>query len=193
MKEKWQNQHDTKEAPWDYNEFDVDFKEELLSLSSNNKTVIDLGCGNGSQAHYIEKLGYDVTAVDIVNVLKYDVKNFVINDALNSKLTKTYDIIVDRGLVHNLFHLENRNKYFEMIGDITHEKSYILLKVMSPYETRFHPLTHSGRYRFTEKQLVKFFMGFKFKCVQLKDTYFYSNIQPYLRGYFCVYEKEESK
>ena len=193
MKEKWQNQHDTKEAPWDYNEFDVDFKEELLSLSSNNKTVIDFGCGNGSQAHYIEKLGYDVTAVDIVNVLKYDVKNFVINDALNSKLTKTYDIIVDRGLVHNLFHLENRNKYFEMIGNITHEKSYILLKVMSPYETRFHPLTHSGPYRFTERQLTKFFMGFKFKCVQLKDTYFYSNIQPYLRGYFCVYEKEESK
>ena len=30
MKEKWQNQHDTGEAPWDYNEFDVDFKEELL-------------------------------------------------------------------------------------------------------------------------------------------------------------------
>ena len=193
MKEKWQNQHDTKEAPWDYNEFDVDFKEELLSLSSNNKTVIDLGCGNGSQAHYIEKMGYDVTATDIVNVLKYDVKNFVINDALNSKLTKTYDIIVDRGLVHNLFHLENRNKYFEMIGNITHEKSYILLKVMSPYETRFHPLIHSGPYRFTENQLAKFFMVFKFKCVQLKDTYFYSNIQPYLRGYFCMYEKEESK
>ena len=138
-------------------------------------------------------MGFDVTAADIVNVLKYDVKNFVINDALDSKLTKTYDIIIDRGLVHNLFHLENRNKYFEMIGNITHEKSYILLKVMSPYETRFHPLTHTGPYRFTEKQLVKFFMGFKFKCVQLKDTYFYSNIQPYLRGYFCVYKKEESK
>ena len=116
----------------------------------------------------------------------------VVDEDDDSKLTKKYDIIVDRGLVHNLFHLENRNKYFEMIGNITHEKSYILLKVMSPYETRFHPLTHSGPYRFTEKQLVKFFMGFKFKCVQLKDTFFYSNIQPYLRGYFCVYKKEES-
>ena len=192
MKKKWQNQHDTKEAPWDYDEFDVDFKKELLSLSSKNKTVIDLGCGNGSQAHYIEKIGYDVTATDVVNVLKYDIKNFIIDDGLNSKLTKKYDIIIERGLIHNLFHLENRNKYFEMIGNITHEKSYILLKVMSPYETRFHPLTHSGPYRFTEKQLVKFFMGFKFKCVQLKDTYFYSNIKPYLRGYFCVYKKEES-
>ena len=196
MKEKWQNQHDTEEAPWDYNEFDVDFKEELLLLSKvlgKNKTVIDLGCGNGSQAHYIEKMGYDVTAADIVNVLKYDVKNFVINDALDSKLTKTYDIIIDRGLVHNLFHLENRNKYFEMIGNITHEKSYILLKVMSPYETRFHPLTHPGPYRFTAGQLVKFFSGFNFYLLKLKDTFFYSNIQPYLRGYFCVYKKEEYK
>ena len=196
MKEKWQNQHDTEEAPWDYNEFDVDFKEELLLLSKvlgKNKTVIDLGCGNGSQAHYIEKMGFDVKAVDIVNVLKYDVKNFVINDALDSKLTKTYDIIIDRGLVHNLFHLENRNKYFEMIGNITHEKSYILLKVMSPYETRFHPLTHTGPYGFTEGQLVKFFSGFNFYLLKLKDTFFYSNIQPYLRGYFCVYKKEEYK
>ena len=196
MKEKWQNQHDTEDAPWDYYEFDVDFKEELLLLSKvlgKNKTVIDLGCGNGSQAHYIEKMGYDVTAADIVNVLKYDVKNFVINDALDSKLTKTYDIIIDRGLVHNLFHLENRNKYFEMIGNITHEKSYILLKVMSPYETRFHPLTHTGPYRFTEGQLVKFFSGFNFYLLKLKDTFFYSNIQPYLRGYFCVYKKEEYK
>ena len=77
-----------------------------------------------------------------------------------------------------------------MIGNITHEESYILLKVLSPYEARFNPSTHSGPYRFSEKQLKEFFSGFDFKCIKLIDTHFYSNIQPYLRGYFSIYKKE---
>ena len=186
MKKVWQNQYDTKKPPWNYDGFDKDL-EVFLEGQDKNKTIIDLGCGNGSQGYHIEKLGYTVTSTDIVNVLEYDVKNFIIDDALDSKLTKKYDIILDRGLIHNIFKLKNRH--------ITHDKSCILLKVLSLYETRFNPAwaTHSGPYRFTEKQLMKFFDSFGFECVNLKDTYFYSNIQPYLRGYFCVYEKEETK
>ena len=198
MKEVWEKQYEEKKPPWNYDYFDKDLSEFFRKRCFDNKkfSVIDLGCGNGSQAHYIEnQFGnerniFNVTATDIVNALEYDIKNFVIDDALDSKLTKKYDIIIDRGLIHNLFHLKNkRHKYFEMIGDIIHDGSYILLKVMSQYETRFNPATHSGPYRFNEKQLVEFFSGFDFKCIELKDTFFYSNIEPHLRGYFSVYKK----
>ena len=198
MKEVWEKQYEEKKPPWNYDYFDKDLSEFFRKRFFDNKkfSVIDLGCGNGSQAHYIEnQFGnerniFNVTATDIVNALEYDIKNFVIDDALDSKLTKKYDIIIDRGLIHNLFHLKNkRHKYFEMIGDIIHDESYILLKVMSQYETRFNPATHSGPYRFNEKQLVEFFSGFDFKCIELKDTFFYSNIEPHLRGYFSVYKK----
>ena len=190
MKEVWKKQYEEKKPPWNYDDFDKDFERFLKKKFYKNYSVIDLGCGNGSQTHHIEKLGFDVTATDIVNALEYDVKNFIIDDALNSKLTKKYDIIIDRGLIHNLFHLKDkRHKYFEMIGNIIHDESYILLKVMSPYEARFNPTTHSGPYRFNEKQLIEFFSGFGFKCIQLKDTFFYSNIEPPLRGYFSVYKK----
>ena len=191
MKEVWEKQYKEKSAPWNYDGFDEDFRKFLGSKFYKDFTVIDLGCGNGSQAHHIEKLGFRVTATDVVNALEYDIKNFVIDDALDSKLDKKYDIIIDRGLIHNLFHLKKkRHKYFEMIGNITHDESYILLKVLSPYEARFNPTTHSGPYRFNEKQLTEFFTGFNFKCIKLVDTYFYSNIQPYLRGYFSIYRKE---
>ena len=202
MKEVWEKQYDKKEPPWNYDKFDKDLSQffKIRILDNKNFSVIDLGCGNGAQTYYIEESGksylvnnniFNVTATDIVNVLEYDVKNFIIDDALDSKLTKKYDIIVDRGLIHNLFHLKNkRHKYFEMIGNITHDESYILLKVLSPYEARFNPATHSGPYRFNEKQLMEFFSGFDFTCIQLKDTFFYSNIEPYLRGYFSVYKKE---
>ena len=198
MKEVWEKQYDKNKPPWNYDYFDKDLSEFFRKRYFDSKkfSVIDLGCGNGSQAHYIEnQFGnerniFDVTATDIVNVLEYDVRNFIIDDALDSKLTNKYDIIIDRGLIHNLFHLKDkRHKYFEMIGNIIHDESYIVLKVMSPYEARFNPATHSGPYRFNEKQLIEFFSGFGFKCIQLKDTFFYSNIEPPLRGYFSVYKK----
>ena len=193
MKEVWEKQYDKKEPPWNYDKFDKDLSHffRIRILDNKKFSVIDLGCGNGAQAHYIEKSGnLDVTATDIVNVLEYDVKNFIIDDALDSKLTNKYDIIVDRGLIHNLFHLKDkRHKYFEMIENIIHDESYIVLKVLSRYETRFNPVIHSGPYRFNEKQLMEFFSGFDFTCIQLKDTFFYSNIEPPLRGYFSVYKK----
>ena len=191
MKEVWEKQYKENSAPWNYDGFDEDFRKFLGSKFYKDFTVIDLGCGNGSQAHHIEKLGFRVTGTDVVNALEYDIKDFVIDDALDSKLDKKYDLILDRGLIHNLFHLKKkRHKYFEMIGNITHDESYILLKVLSPYEARFNPTTHSGPYRFNEKQLTEFFSVFNFKCIKLVDTYFYSNIQPYLRGYFSIYRKE---
>ena len=199
MKEVWEKQYEEKKPPWNYNKFDKDLSEFFRCRFFYNKkySVIDLGCGNGSQAHYIEnQFGnennniFNVTATDIIDVLEYEVKNFIIDDALDSKLTKKYDIIIDRGLIHNLFHLKDkRHKYFEMIGNIIHDESYIVLKVLSPYEARFNPTTHSGPYRFNEKQLMGFFSGFGFECIQLKDTFFYSNIEPSLRGYFSVYKK----
>jgi len=191
MKEAWEKQYKEKSAPWNYDGFDEDFRKFLGSKFYKDFTVIDLGCGNGSQAHHIEKLGFRVTGTDVVNALEYDIENFIIDDALDSKLNKKYDLILDRGLIHNLFHLKKkRHKYFEMIGNITHDESYILLKVLSPYEARFNPATHSGPYRFNEKQLTEFFSVFNFKCIKLVDTYFYSNIQPHLRGYFSIYKKE---
>ena len=199
MKEIWETQYDKEKPPWNYDLFDKDLADFFRKRCFDNKkyTVIDLGCGNGSQAHYIEnQFGNEffVTATDIVDALEYDVKNFIIDDALDSKLTEKYDIILDRGLIHNLFHLKNkRHKYFEMIGNIIHDDSYIVLKVLSPYEARFNPATHSGPYRFNEEQLMKFFSGFGFTCIQLKDTFFYSNIEPPLRGYFSVYKKEGNK
>ncbi len=54
MKEAWEKQYKEKSAPWNYDGFDEDFRKFLKIRFSENCTVIDLGCGNGSQAHYIE-------------------------------------------------------------------------------------------------------------------------------------------
>ena len=77
MKEVWEKQYKEKSAPWNYDGFDEDFRKFLKIRFSENCTVIDLGCGNGSQVHHIEKLGFEVTVTDVVNALEYDIKNFI--------------------------------------------------------------------------------------------------------------------
>ncbi len=88
MKEVWEKQYKEKSAPWNYDGFDEDFRVFLKTKFFKDFTVIDLGCGNGSQVHHIEKLGFRVTGTDVVNALEYEIKDFVIDDALDSKLNK---------------------------------------------------------------------------------------------------------
>ena len=87
MKEAFQKQYDEKSAPWNYDGFDKDF-DEIFKKLNQRSTVVDLGCGNGSQAYHIQKIGFDVTGTDVVNALEYKLNNFVLDDALQSKLTK---------------------------------------------------------------------------------------------------------
>ena len=56
MKEVWEKQYEEKKPPWNYDYFDKDLSEFFRKRFFDSKkfSVIDLGCGNGSQAHYIE-------------------------------------------------------------------------------------------------------------------------------------------
>ena len=176
---------------WDCNYFDLDF-HDFFEFDFKVKSIIDLGCGNGSQAYFLEDMGYDVTGTDIQNQLKYFISNFIIDDALNSRLNKKYDVILDRGLIHNLYHDERRDNYFDMIDRISHDDTTILLKVLSPYEIRCNPYFEDpdGPYRFHEDELEYLYYP-KFKCDLIEDTYFYTdNVQPHLRGYYCVYSRD---
>ena len=56
MKEVWEKQYDKNKPPWNYDDFDEDFRGFLKTKFFTDFTVIDLGCGNGSQVYHIEKL-----------------------------------------------------------------------------------------------------------------------------------------
>ena len=177
---------------YDYHGFDKDYKEFFQKFQNpNHYSVIELGCGNGSLCYHLEQSGFNVTGTDIQNDLEYFIGNFIIDDALNSRLNRKYDFIIDRGLIHNLIRDDRVDSYFDTIENITHDQSVILLKVLSPYEIRCSPFVDDfdGPYRFHEDELRDLYYELGFQCSFLKDTYFYSNELPYLRGYFALYEK----
>tara|TARA_R100000278_G_scaffold22078_2_gene20814 strand:- start:7 stop:561 length:555 start_codon:yes stop_codon:yes gene_type:complete len=177
---------------YDYHGFDEDYKQFFEKFTNKKDySIIELGCGNGSLCYHLEQLGFNVTGTDIQNTLEYFIGNFIIDDALNSKLNKKYDFVIDRGLIHNLIRDERRERYFDMIDRITHDESVILLKVLSPYEIRCSPFFDQpdAPYRFKESELDDLYYDIGYDCSLLKDTFFYSNEEPYLRGYFALYER----
>jgi SAM-dependent methyltransferase len=90
--------------------------EELLRVLNDGKltgsTVLDFGCGTGTNAIELARRGFRVTAVDIVdqaiqiardNALAAAVQvDFRVADALRDNPGGPYDILFDRGVYHCL-------------------------------------------------------------------------------------------
>ena len=184
----WQKQYKENKTPWNYDKLDDDL-DKFFKNKSKKKTILDLGCGDGSQSFFLQKQGFKVKSTDIVKELKYKLKDFMKDDILKSKLDGKFDYVIDRGLLHNIVVSPDIMNYLNTLKDITKKGSEILLKVLSPYEIRFHHLAkESGPFRFTEKQLENVY-GDKFKLKSMIDTYYYCNMKPHLRAYFCVYKR----
>src|ERR1051325_6617118 len=100
------------ETPWDSGKA----SEQLVSLldagALTGKTVLEIGCGTGTNAIELARRGFEVTAVDYVEQpvqaarakaraekVKVD---FRVADVLKDDVGGPYDILFDRGVYHHL-------------------------------------------------------------------------------------------
>jgi len=93
----------------------------VLQEAIKNKAIkpcrtIVLGCGSGSNAIYLAKNGFDVTAIDVaptaLGIAMADAKKagvkvrWVLADVLKLPESKAYDLIFDRGCYHNVRYVD---------------------------------------------------------------------------------------
>jgi len=93
----------------------------VLQEAFKKKTIkpcrtIVLGCGSGSNAIYLAKNGFDVTAIDVapnaLGIAMADAKKagvkvrWVLADVLKLPESKPYDLIFDRGCYHNVRYVD---------------------------------------------------------------------------------------
>jgi cyclopropane fatty-acyl-phospholipid synthase-like methyltransferase len=99
--------------------------------------AIDLGCGEGSNAIYLSKSGFDVTGVDFSpTAIKRATSNaqaagvevtFVEDDLTNLRhVNGTYDLLVDFGALNDLIP-GDRDSYMKNVLPLTHTSSCIIL------------------------------------------------------------------
>ena len=100
--------------PWDSGEVDAELLRVLNAGQLSGKTVLEIGCGTGTNAIEFARRGYDVVACDFVaqaidearkKASAASVKiDFRVADVLHDDLGGPYDVIFDRGVYHGLRH-----------------------------------------------------------------------------------------
>jgi SAM-dependent methyltransferase len=118
--------------PWDSGHVCPELLGALNAGKFPGKTVLELGCGTGTNALEFARRGYTVIAVDFVpqavemarEKARADITplsgsvDFRVADVLKDALGGPYDVIFDRGVYHSLRHL-NIKRFQEVLEKIT--------------------------------------------------------------------------
>lgn len=126
---------DESKLSW-YREDAPEFLRKLSKGFKGTESVLDIGCGTGTNAIYLAKHGFKVTALDFVEkALQFAEKNakkanvhidFVHADIFNWKASQTFDIILDSGCLHNFRGLQ-REEYKNIVLRLMNNKSCFIL------------------------------------------------------------------
>ncbi len=167
--------------PWFSPQLDSDFAEALASLGLHSGTALDIGCGSGTQAVALARKGFDVTATEVSPTAlkaarelaeqnKVSIR-FVEDDILNTRLQGPYDLIIDRGILHNFPEPEDRTTYLTALKKLSKPGGYFFLKCFSHKETR----QEGPPCRLTPEELKSLFQP-DFEILEIKETTFQSPV-----------------
>lgn len=116
-----------------FRSFDEMPKIEQKALQLTKGSVLDVGCGAGSHALYLQKKGFDVKAIDVSeNAIKTcelrGLKNVSVENILNLDVSNKYDTILLLMNGTGIFEtLENCTKYLLTLKSLLNENGQILI------------------------------------------------------------------
>lgn len=170
------------ELPWFYPELDHDIAMALEDLGIEGGKVLDLGCGPGTQAVELARMGFSVTASDIAEeALKHARKRaeeagvrieFVRDDILETNLKGPFDVIIDRGCLHTLPR-ESFEDYVRAVYRLLKPGGWLLLKCFSYKEKR-----EEGPPNRLSPGDIELIFGISFEIHSIKESFFASKDDP---------------
>jgi SAM-dependent methyltransferase len=187
--------HSLAEIPWHSDKPD----QELVDLIENEKirpnSVLDIGCGAGTDALYIASKGCEVTAIDVSHEairiareragragvgIDFILGNFVDVAFENER----FDFINDRGFFHHI-DPRRREKVAVKINSVLKTSGCYYLRCWSDKEEE----SDRGPHRISKDEIKSTFSKF-FKIGVIKDFRFGGKGA---RGYACLMMKEAHK
>ena len=104
------------------------------------------------------------------------------DDILDTRLTRQFDLIFDRGCFHVLAP-ERRQDYVRIVGGLLKPGGYLFLKCFS----RLQP-GEQGPFRFTPEQIREVF-GSRLNVLSVKETVYQGTLDPLPRALFCIMQE----
>ncbi|MEW5821961.1 MAG: class I SAM-dependent methyltransferase, partial [Cyanobacteriota bacterium] len=183
---------EVEKMPWYNPVLDHDLFNTLIHLDTQNKLILDIGTGPGTQAIELAKMGLNVIATDISKtaIVKASARaisekvniRFIHDDILKTRLEPEFDYIFDRGCFHVLAP-ENRSDYARIIHNLLKPGGFLFLKCFSEKEPG-----NEGPYRFTPDQLKETFSPY-FRINSIDETIFKANRKPLPKALYAILHK----
>jgi len=120
---------------WHIDYLDKDLEYQLTSKQIINGSILDVGCGHGTQSDLLSKLGFDVTGIDVnehmINYAKSvnPTVKYIHGNFLQYPFDIKFDYTFDRGCLHlfkkektnfiNKVHSLTRNLFFTKVAQFT--------------------------------------------------------------------------
>ena len=191
-KVKFASKNNSDVIPWEIKTVDPNLKQFLDSIDLNTGKLLELGSGGGYDSVYLADHGFDVTAIDVSeDVIALSKKihvnskvNFIAVDFFQDSTDKKFDVIYDRGFLHNY---KNRlQEIFKKLNTLLTDNGKLIIITGSPcqpiIESCMPPPIFLGE--------IEYYSSNFFKIVLAKEVPFITdaNFENCL-GYMFVLEK----
>jgi methyl halide transferase len=129
---RWEERYRTGDTPWDTGQPSTELQRVVALEHIGPCRAIELGCGTGTNAIWLAKQGFEVTAVDLSSAAVSQAReraasegvnvSFLCADVLNPPDLGTYDFIFDRGCYHVVRRIDVQS-YQRTLRQVTHPGS----------------------------------------------------------------------
>ena len=124
----WNDRYATQDTPWDTGEADSHLVELVEAGELAPGRLLEIGCGTGTNALWLERRGFDVTAVDLspLAIAKAEEKRaaagagvrFAVLDFLSDGVEGAlFDLVFDRGVLHVFDAAADRARFAERVAE----------------------------------------------------------------------------
>jgi len=183
------------QLPWFYAELDADFAQAIKANACTSGSVLDMGCGPGTQAIALAKRGFAVTASDIsasavesarkLAASEHAEINFLVDDVLDSRLDDAFDLMLDRGIFHCFPESADQQAYLATVRRLLKPDGLLLLKCFHRDET----CEMGPPCRYDETDIRRLFAE-GFELIEARDTQFHSAVmETPPKALFCIIRK----
>ncbi|MBI1825940.1 MAG: class I SAM-dependent methyltransferase [Planctomycetes bacterium] len=109
----WNERYSTKQTPWDSGKHSIELERVLNERLVKPCRMLEIGCGTGTNAIFLAKRGFTVTAVDVSPLAVEQAKtkgkqaganiDFRVADVMSgTDLGPPFDFVFDRGVYHHV-------------------------------------------------------------------------------------------
>lgn len=195
----WSERYVTGDLPWDTGKHDFNLDEVVTKNQIKPCKTLEAGCGTGSNAIWLSRKGFSVTAVDIAELaIQRAIKKiskaglrckFYTADFMKKKIGGSpFGFVFDRGCFHSFDSAGERSKYAKIVHSYLKRDGLWLTLVGSKDEPPRKPGPPQRSARDITIAVEPYF-----KILSLYASLFDSNMQKAPKAWVCLMQKRKRK